>query len=447
MLASAFAWFLLFSNRAIPGVPAATLSNSFFALGFGAIALRAVLPGWLSFVAANGAIFCGYALVLYGLLQFTGGKTDIRVLIVSAALYCAEYAYFYFIDDDFKVRLFCYLVVYATITLWAFVVTIRDYRRSRMRSSLAAAAFLIFLSVSFLASAALSRPDEPVRDIFALTAINASVLFEQIIFVIGWMFSFTLMVNERLLREKIKADKDLYDKNEALQRSNADLEQFAYVSSHDLQTPLRNMIRYAQLLDHRYRGRLDPDADVFIGFIVDSGKHMTALIDDLLEYSRLTNQAKLLQPVPAAQAVAVAQANLKLGLDEAGAELAVGAMPVVMAEPSHLASLFQNLLGNGLKYRAPDRQPRLSVTAERIAPDHWRFAVADNGIGIAPQYHDKIFEIFQRLDPITHTEGTGIGLTLCRRIVHRFGGIIWVDSTPGEGTTFFFTLRDGSAAS
>ena len=137
--------------------------------------------------------------------------------------------------------------------------------------------------------------------------------------------------------------------------------------------------------------------------------------------------------------------NLSLDLARTGREVSVGDLPVVLAEPTHLTSLFQNLLENSLKYRAPGRPLKLSVTAERQEPDSWRFAVADNGIGIDPLYHDKIFEIFQRLDPGTEVEGTGIGLTLCRRIVHRFGGSIWLESTPGAGTTFFFTVKDGSA--
>lgn len=192
--------------------------------------------------------------------------------------------------------------------------------------------------------------------------------------------------------------------------------------------------------------RLDSDTDEFIGFIVDSAKQMTQLITDLLEYSRVARQSEPLRPTLAGEAVTRALTNLRLDLDRTGAEVTVGTMPQVLAEPSHLVSLFQNLLGNGLKYASPGRRPRLSVTAEQVVFDRWRFAIADNGIGIEPQYFDKVFEIFQRLHPASQTEGTGIGLALCRRIVHRFGGTIWVTSTPGSGTTFFFTLQDGGSA-
>ncbi|BAE50028.1 Signal transduction histidine kinase [Paramagnetospirillum magneticum AMB-1] len=241
--------------------------------------------------------------------------------------------------------------------------------------------------------------------------------------------------------ERIRATAELKDKNEALERSNADLEQFAYVASHDLQTPLRNVVSYTQLIERRYRGRLDSDADEFIGFIVDNTKKMTLLIHDLLDYSRASRQTEPPEPCSAGAAVEQALDNLRQDMETGHVEVRVGALPDVEAVPSHLVSLFQNLLGNSIKYRAPDRAAWISVSAEPAENGYWRFAVADNGIGIEPQYHEKVFEIFQRLNPSAETEGTGIGLTLCRRIVHRFGGAIWVESEREGGTTIFFTLR------
>ncbi|WP_245651219.1 sensor histidine kinase [Paramagnetospirillum marisnigri] len=241
--------------------------------------------------------------------------------------------------------------------------------------------------------------------------------------------------------ERARTLAEMADKNEALARSNADLEQFAYVASHDLQTPLRNIVSYTQLLERRYKTRLDSDADDFIGFIVDNTKRMTRLIHDLLDYSRASRQADPLEPTDARAAVAEALDNLRPDLDRFGVVVQVAELPRVMATSSHLTSLFQNLLGNAIKYRSPDRATRISIAAERIAPETWRFAVTDNGIGIERQYHEKIFEIFQRLHPTADAEGTGIGLTLCRRIVHRFGGSIWVESEPGQGTSILFTLR------
>jgi len=245
------------------------------------------------------------------------------------------------------------------------------------------------------------------------------------------------------ISERVVNENAMRVKTELLTQSNADLEQFAYVASHDLQTPLRNMVRYAQLLERQYKGQLNVDADDYIGVIVDGGKRMTRLIADLLEYSRISSPQKPLQPTPIGEAVAQALVNLRLDLEKAGAEVSVGNLPSVLGEASLLVSLFQNLLGNSLKYRAPDRKALLSVTAERAGAGWWRFAIADNGIGINTQYFEKVFEIFQRLDPASGTEGTGIGLALCRRIVHRFGGSIWLESALGQGTTVFFTLQDG----
>jgi signal transduction histidine kinase len=249
---------------------------------------------------------------------------------------------------------------------------------------------------------------------------------------------------QSLETERGAATRALVAKNEELERSNADLEQFAYVASHDLQTPLRNIVSYTQLLERRYHGRFDADADEFLGFIVGSTKKMSLLIGDLLNYARVSSHAEPLETVAAAPALSQALDNLRQALEQAGAEVTVGALPSVRASAVHLVSLFQNLVGNAIKYRSPDRKLRIAIDAHREASGLWCFSVADNGIGIDPAYHHKVFEIFQRLNPAAEAEGTGIGLTLCRRIVHRFGGAIRLESKPGVGSTFFFTLRDGA---
>lgn len=230
------------------------------------------------------------------------------------------------------------------------------------------------------------------------------------------------------------------EREEALRQSNAELERFAYVASHDLQTPLRNIASYSQLLDRRYRGRLDSDADQFIAFIVDGAKHMSQLINDLLAYSRITSQGRPLAPVSAHQAASEALSNLKLVIDEAGGQVELAALPEVQGDEVQLVSLFQNLIGNAIKYRAPDRPPVVTISVRDHSATHWIFMVADNGIGIESQYFGKIFELFQRLTPSGDIDGTGIGLALCQRLVTRFGGEIGVESSPGEGSTFWFTL-------
>jgi signal transduction histidine kinase len=234
------------------------------------------------------------------------------------------------------------------------------------------------------------------------------------------------------------AKQALQHKSEELARSNAELEQFAYVASHDLQEPLRMVASYTQLLARRYRGKLDADADEFIAFAVDGATRMQTLIRDLLSYSRITTQGRELNPMDATLACTTACSNLQSAIEESRAIVNIGALPMAAADETQLTQLFQNLIGNALKYRR-ERRPEIRIEARAMA-DAWRFSVQDNGIGIEPQYFERIFQMFQRLHTREEYPGTGIGLTLCRRIVERHGGRIWLESRPGEGSTFFFTI-------
>jgi signal transduction histidine kinase len=224
-----------------------------------------------------------------------------------------------------------------------------------------------------------------------------------------------------------------------LKRSNAELEQFAYVASHDLQEPLRMVASYVQLVARRYRGKLDEDADEFIQFAVDGATRMQALINDLLAYSRVGSKGKPLLPTNLDSVLDDALANLSVRLKETKAEVTRASLPPVVADSSQLTQLFQNLIGNALKFVA-DSHPRLRVVA---ASDEGlvRVSISDNGIGIDPRFEKRIFEVFQRLHTREEYPGTGIGLAVCRKIVERHGGRIWVESEPGRGATFHFTLR------
>ncbi|MBD2233290.1 response regulator [Phormidium tenue] len=226
-----------------------------------------------------------------------------------------------------------------------------------------------------------------------------------------------------------------------LARSNAELQQFAYIASHDLQEPLRMVTSYLQLLERRYKGQLDADADDFIQFAVDGALRMRTLINDLLTYSRIGTRGHAFELTSCTAAVEQAIANLKLAIDESGAVVTYPDLPQLQADPTQLIQLFQNLIGNGIKFRG-EAPVRIAIAVSQME-DAWLFSVQDNGIGLDPQYADQIFVIFQRLNNRTHYPGTGIGLAVCKKIVERHGGKIWVEAELNQGSTFYFTISQG----
>ena len=235
-----------------------------------------------------------------------------------------------------------------------------------------------------------------------------------------------------------QANTSLEQRTADLQRSNSELEQFAYVASHDLQEPLRKVASFCQLLQRRYGGQLDEKADQYIEYAVDGAKRMQLLINDLLAFSRVGRVEQERVPIGAAELLAQAQANLATAIRRARAEIEAGDLPVVMAEPTLLTAVFQNLISNAIKFHG-ERSPRVEVSAERDG-NFWVFAVADNGIGISSEYAERIFVIFQRLHDKATYPGTGIGLAMTRKIIEYHGGRIWLDTTAAAGARFCFTL-------
>lgn len=225
---------------------------------------------------------------------------------------------------------------------------------------------------------------------------------------------------------------------DALERNNIELQRFAYVASHDLQTPMRSIASFVGLLRSTYADKLDAQANDWIRRTAESIKHLQTLVRDLLEYSHVDSQAHPFRPVQVRKIFDSAVSLLDASIQESRAEISCGELPVVMGDQSQLVQLMLNLIGNGLKYRGAD-PPRVHVSAERKGTE-WTFAVRDNGIGIAPKHHERIFEIFKRLHDQQEYPGTGIGLAVCRRVVHRHGGKIWVESAPDKGSVFFFTI-------
>ena len=242
------------------------------------------------------------------------------------------------------------------------------------------------------------------------------------------------------LDERRRAEQQLARYTEELKRSNAELEQFAYVASHDLQEPLRMVASFTQLLGRRYRGKLDQDADEFIGYAVDGANRMQHLINDLLAYSRVGTRGKPLGPTDCNAVFQQARDNLAKAVEETSTIISQDPLPVVLGDEVQLLQVFQNLIANAIKFRGTE-PPQIRVSAHRQGPE-WVFAIRDNGIGIAPEHQERIFSIFQRLHHRSEYPGTGIGLAICKKIVERHGGRIWVESQPGKGSTFYFSIPE-----
>jgi light-regulated signal transduction histidine kinase (bacteriophytochrome) len=240
--------------------------------------------------------------------------------------------------------------------------------------------------------------------------------------------------------ELAQANQELNAASAELTRSNAELQQFAYVASHDLQEPLRAVAGCVQLLQERLRGNLDATGDQLIGHVVDGATRMQTLIDDLLTLSRVGTGGRPFTSTDLNLVLNDVRSNLQVRIQETGASIHSERMPTLAADPAQMCQLFQNLISNGMKFRG-EQPPVIQVSAER-KEEEWQFAIKDNGIGIEPQYFERIFLLFQRLHTRREYPGTGIGLTICKKIVERHGGRIWVESVPQEGSTFFFTIPD-----
>ena len=239
--------------------------------------------------------------------------------------------------------------------------------------------------------------------------------------------------------EHKRTEEELLFAMEKLQKSNHDLEQFAYVASHDLQEPLRMISSFLQLLQRRYEGQLDSDADEFIGYAVDGAQRMHDLINDLLKYSRVTTKGKDFEYVNMKEPLEHALTNLKLSIEENDAKVVPSnSLPIIHGDYSQMTQLFQNLIGNAIKYRSLE-SPQIHISAKN-ENNKWLFSIKDNGLGINPKYADQVFKIFRRLHSNSEYDGTGVGLAITKRIIERHNGQIWVESEPGNGSTFYFTL-------
>jgi len=252
----------------------------------------------------------------------------------------------------------------------------------------------------------------------------------------GTLIGYAKIMNDETARKQLQ---------DSLTESNTALEQFAYVASHDLQEPLRTMGAYAQLLTSKYRSKLDAEAGMFLDFIVNAAARMNSLVRDLLAYARLTTEEERPSSIALDEDLEAALTHLDQAIKESGASITHDPMPTLPVDRGQMVRLFQNLIGNAVKYRKPDQAPRVHVSAERKGAE-WVISIRDNGIGFDPQYASAIFAPFKRLHTAEEYPGTGVGLAICSRIVKAQGGRIWAESAPGEGTTVSFTLPVESLA-
>ena len=247
------------------------------------------------------------------------------------------------------------------------------------------------------------------------------------------------------ITDRKQAEEALRKMSEELARSNKDLASFAHIASHDLQEPLRMVSSFMNLLQDRYKGQLDDKAQEYIGYAVDGATRMFALIRDLLAYSKVGDKSKALVPMDLVAVVNVVKADLKLTIEESNAVISADPLPTVVADEAQMRQLFQNLIGNAIKFRVKDRRPEVHIGARQEA-GAWLFHVKDNGIGIPLEQQNRLFGVFQRLHTRGEYPGTGIGLAICKRIVERHGGKIWIESKDGKGSTFSFTLPEDRPA-
>jgi signal transduction histidine kinase len=332
--------------------------------------------------------------------------------------------------------------------LQAQLIPARDDARDRLDESAGVVlAWVIFtgavilLSVFFVARGLRTRLVLPLERLAARVRDVARGDYEREVVADGTAEVVNLAQDVDTMRARIVAELESLREAEAdLKRSNAELEQFAYVASHDLQEPLRKVASFCQLLQQRYGGQLDDRADQYIGFAVDGARRMQDLINDLLAFSRVGRVEHPHTDVDCTALVERVRADLSGAIAESGAEIVVGELPTVHADAGLLRLVFQNLIGNAIKFRG-DEPPVVRFEAERDG-EFWRFRCADNGIGIDPEYAERIFVLFQRLHPRTQYEGTGIGLAMCRKIVEYHGGRMWLDTDRGDepGSTFYLTL-------
>ncbi|WP_172822758.1 sensor histidine kinase [Paramagnetospirillum marisnigri] len=398
------------------------------------ILLRGNLHPVISFVAANILVCIGYTLILAGIGKLCGKEIAWKWLVLSCVVYSLEFAYFFLVDDSFKVRLFFYLVYYAAVMMASMWIVIHAYRRIRLLSHLVAALFFGLLSLSFLVIAVLSQSQSGVTQIMSPSAINAAVVLEQTIFVVGWTFAFTLIVSERLSAERLRAEATSREKSDALANM-----------SHELRTPLNAIIGFADVIDKEALGANHPRYREYVQDILASGRHLLLLIEDILDISKIEAGKLELDettfPVSSTIEIVHTMVMLKAATKKVDMVLEIDRhFDRMRGDERRVRQILLNLVTNAIKFTPAGGRVTLSA---RLAPDGGGvFTVADTGIGMDEAGQRRALTKYCQVtdSSIRQQEGIGLGLPLAVALTLAHGGDLKIDSIPGKGTTITVTF-------
>ncbi|RAU23728.1 hypothetical protein CU669_01090 [Paramagnetospirillum kuznetsovii] len=428
-MAAMFVWFLSIGHHSIPGIRSFAFSNTFLFIGLTLIALRAVLPPILSFVVANIIVCIGYTLILHGVGKFFRRRVSNTVLCIAIICYSFEFTYYFMVNNQYNIRLFFYLIYYAAVMAFALFIILQEYRKVRLVSHLAAALFIGLLSLTFtlIAAAALSQTN--AAQIFSPSAINAAVVLGQLIFVIGWTFSFTLLVSERLNDERVRAETSSREKSEALANM-----------SHELRTPLNAIIGFADVIDQEALGPDNPRYKDYVKDILASGRHLLLLIEDILDISKI-EAGKLELAEQEVDIAALVEAVRHMVMLKATAKSIAlmtkidGAFLRMRGDDLRLRQILLNIVSNAVKF-TPDGG-RVLVSTHLASDGTGRFIVADTGIGMDKAGMERALSKYCQVENSQSRlqEGIGLGLPLAVALTEAHGGRLAIDSTKDKGTT------------
>ncbi|MBC8158809.1 MAG: hypothetical protein H8E94_05705 [Alphaproteobacteria bacterium] len=410
-----------------------TFGNLILAIGSILMAARGVIPQFISIIVANILLILGIILLVICLRMVLGKKPLWKWVIASMAVFVGLISYFTYVEFDVLARIAIVSFYLSCICAWA-VSTFLLPRGPAHSPQVLLVFFFGLVGVSMIFRLFHSFSALPIAKFVDASGVQALFLVVLMVAAVGWSMGFLWLLNQRLTQSLLRS-------NDLLKRSNTDLEGFAWALSHDLRSPLTAISLYLGTLDE---GLEDPEQHQIVQKVFGVHRRMVDMIDGMLKYATVEGAEKGgNETVPSRDALDKALANLEAGITETNAVLSIGALPVVWCKPVLLSRLFQNLIGNAVKFRHPGQPPTIDITADKNS-GFWHFKVRDEGIGVASEDVEDVFSLFGRGGNRGDVPGTGVGLAECRRIIHRHGGRIWVESEPGKGSTFHFTLPIGA---